>query len=58
MTELPTVEMGEGLGWLRIGALAQRRVKCEGSVYQRHDHPSCPLLIDGERADRSCRGTA
>ena len=35
----------------------QRRVKGEGSVYQRHDHPNCPPLIDGERADHSCRGT-
>lgn len=44
----------------------QRRVKGEGSVYQRHDHPSCPPLHDavddhGEptrvRPDHKCRGT-
>ena len=35
----------------------QRRVRGEGSVYQRHDHPSCPALVDGERPDHSCRGT-
>lgn len=35
----------------------QRRVKGEGSVYQRHDHPNCPPLVDGVREDHSCRGT-
>jgi integrase len=33
-----------------------RRAKGEGSIYQRHDHESCPPAIDGERPDHRCRG--
>jgi integrase len=33
-----------------------RRAKGEGSVYQRHDHESCPSVVDGERPDHRCRG--
>lgn len=33
-----------------------RRAKGEGSIYQRHDHESCPPVIDGERPDHRCRG--
>lgn len=36
--------------------MAKRRTKGEGGIYQRHDHPSCPPLIDGERAEHRCRG--
>lgn len=32
------------------------RTKGEGGITQRHDHKSCPPLIDGERADHRCRG--
>lgn len=33
-----------------------RRAKGEGSIYQRHDHETCPPAIDGERPDHRCRG--
>lgn len=33
-----------------------RRDKGEGGLYQRHDHVSCPPLVDGKRADHRCRG--
>lgn len=37
--------------------MAKRRGKGEGSVYQRHDHPSCPPAgTDGERPDHRCQG--
>lgn len=37
--------------------MAKRRGKGEGSVYQRHDHPSCPPAgADGERPDHRCQG--
>src|SRR5687768_17007236 len=36
--------------------MAKRRGHGEGSISQRHDHPTCPPLIDGERAEHSCRG--
>ncbi len=36
--------------------MAKRRGRGEGSIFQRHDHPSCPPLIDGERAEHRCRG--
>lgn len=36
--------------------MADRRHRGEGAIYQRHDHPSCPPLVDGERAKHSCRG--
>lgn len=26
------------------------------TLYQRHDHPSCPALIDGQRPEHRCRG--
>lgn len=34
----------------------QRRTRGEGAIYQRHDHPTCPPLIDGKRADHTCHG--
>ncbi len=35
-----------------------RRIKGEGSVYQRHDHPTCPAKgPDDERPEHRCRGT-
>jgi integrase len=34
----------------------KRRPKGEGSITQRHDHRSCPQLIDGTRADHRCQG--
>ncbi|WP_332645092.1 tyrosine-type recombinase/integrase [Aeromicrobium sp.] len=33
-----------------------RRGRGEGSIYQRHDHPTCPPLVDGERAEHKCKG--
>ena len=36
--------------------MAKRRPKGEGGVYQRHDHLSCPPLIDGHRTDHRCQG--
>lgn len=46
--------------------MAKRRAKGEGGIYQRHDHPSCPPLMqvgvddDGkpvvERAEHRCQG--
>jgi integrase len=38
-------------------ASSARRGRGEGSIHQRHDHPTCPPLIDGERARHRCRGT-
>lgn len=32
------------------------RDKGQGGLVQRHDHPTCPPLIDGERAEHRCRG--
>ena len=29
--------------------MTPRREKGEGSIYQRHDHPTCPPLVNGER---------
>lgn len=36
--------------------MAKRRGHDEGSIYQRHDHISCPDPIDGERPPHRCRG--
>lgn len=36
--------------------MTERRSKGDGGITQRHDHKSCPPLIDGERADHRCRG--
>lgn len=33
-----------------------RRGRGEGSIYQRHDHASCPAAVDGERPAHKCRG--
>lgn len=35
---------------------ARRRGRGEGSVTQRHDHPTCPPAVDGTRPDHKCRG--
>lgn len=35
----------------------QRRTKGEGSVFQKHDHPTCPPETDGTRPDHRCQGT-
>lgn len=32
------------------------RQRATGGITQRHDHPSCPPMIDGERAKHRCRG--
>lgn len=32
------------------------RQRSTGGITQRHDHPSCPPLIEGERPDHRCRG--
>lgn len=36
--------------------MPKRRTRGDGGLYQRHDHPSCPPLVDGERADHRCQG--
>jgi integrase len=36
--------------------VTQRRTKGDGGLIQRHDHPTCPPLIDGTRAKHACRG--
>lgn len=33
-----------------------RRGRGEGAVYQRHDHPTCPPAVGGERPEHRCRG--
>jgi integrase len=33
-----------------------RRAKGDGGVTQRHDHPTCPPLVDGHRPEHRCRG--
>lgn len=33
-----------------------RRTKGDGGLIQRHDHATCPPLVDGERAKHSCKG--
>lgn len=35
---------------------SKKRSDGEGSVYQRHDHATCPPLVDGERPDHKCQG--
>lgn len=35
----------------------RRRGRAEGSISQRHDHPSCPPAVDGKRPEHKCRGT-
>lgn len=37
-----------------VGETDMRKVTT--SLYQRHDHPSCPTAIDGERPKHRCRG--
>jgi len=36
--------------------MTKRRTKGDGGLIQRHDHPTCPPLVDGQRADHTCRG--
>lgn len=36
--------------------MARRRTKGDGGITQRHDHPTCPPPVDGERPDHRCRG--
>lgn len=36
--------------------MAKRRTRGDGGLTQRHDHSSCPPLVDGERAPHRCRG--
>lgn len=36
--------------------MSKRRQKGEGGLIQRHDHPTCPPIIDGERARHVCKG--
>ncbi len=33
-----------------------RRTKGDGGLIQRHDHTTCPPLVDGERPKHSCKG--
>ena len=36
--------------------MASRRGKGDGSLTQRHDHPTCPPAVDGKRPEHTCRG--
>lgn len=36
--------------------MAKRRGHGEGSISQRHDHPSCPPPVDGARPEHRCQG--
>jgi len=36
--------------------MAQRRGKGEGGIAQRHDHPTCPPKVNGERPEHRCQG--
>jgi len=36
--------------------VSKRRTRGDGGLTQRHDHPTCPPLVDGERAEHACRG--
>lgn len=36
--------------------MPERRTKGDGGITQRHDHPTCPPRVDGERAEHRCRG--
>lgn len=36
--------------------MSKRRGSAEGSISQRHDHPTCPPLVDGQRPPHTCRG--
>lgn len=36
--------------------MTKRRTKGDGGLTQRHDHPTCPPLVDGDRAKHTCRG--
>jgi integrase len=36
--------------------MSKRRGKGDGGLVQRHDHPTCPPLINGHRAGHHCRG--
>lgn len=34
----------------------KRRARGEGGLVQRHDHPTCPKIVDGVRPAHTCRG--
>ena len=36
--------------------MTKRRTRGDGGLYQRHDAPTCPPLIDGDRAEHRCQG--
>lgn len=36
--------------------MTKRRVRGDGGLGQRHDHPSCPSLVDGKRPKHTCKG--
>lgn len=36
--------------------MTKRRTRGDGGLYQRHDHPTCPPIVNGERPDHTCRG--
>jgi len=36
--------------------MASRRGKGDGSISQRHDHPTCPPAVDGVRPEHRCQG--
>lgn len=36
--------------------VTKRRTKGDGGLTQRHDHPTCPPIMDGKRVAHKCRG--
>lgn len=36
--------------------MPKRRTKGDGGITQRHDHESCPPVVDGARPEHKCRG--
>jgi integrase len=36
--------------------MGKRRTKGDGGITQRHDHQTCPPLVDGKRPRHACRG--
>lgn len=36
--------------------MSKRRARGEGGISQRHDHESCPPMVDGKRPEHRCQG--
>jgi integrase len=40
----------------RWSPMPKRRTRGDGGLIQRHDAPTCPPLVDGQRPDHTCQG--